>query len=325
MEISISYYGIDVSEGTLEIAIQNTDTTWQTKTVSNSIDAIDDWLSSLDLSKSHFVFEYTGTYSSRLAYCLDLLSAKFSILSPKQSKGFADSLKKVAKTDRQDARTLCLYGQKMCPEITVLPDEKLAQKRQKYKHLAILKADKHAFSNRLHALSYQPNADKSVLKSTQEIITFLEVQIQSIQQEVFTIDDDESKRIEELMLSVVGIGKASAQAIITATNGLKDFQNAKQVAKFLGVSPTDRQSGTSIKGKGSISKSSVGYVRSILYVAAHAAKKHNKACKDIYQRLRQKGKSHKVAIIAVIHKLVIQVVAVVKSNTVFDNNFASAK
>ena len=138
MENSTEYYGIDVSEGSLQIATQNTDNTWQEKAISNTIDAIDVWLSSLDLSRSHFVFEYTGTYSSRLAYCLNLSAAKFSILAPKQSKGFADSLKKVAKTDRQDAHTLCLYGQKMSPEITVLPDEEWAQKRQKHKHLAIL-------------------------------------------------------------------------------------------------------------------------------------------------------------------------------------------
>lgn len=325
MENTMQYYGIDVSESSLQIATQNTAAIWEEKSIDNTLVEINTWLSNLDLSNTHFVFEYTGTYSSRLAYCLNLLTAKFSILAPKQSKGFADSLKKVAKTDRQDAHTLCLYGQKMRPEITVLADEKLAQKRQKHKHLAILKADKHAFSNRLHALNYDPNADKTVLKSTQEIITFLESQIQSIQQEVFTIDDDESQRVEDLMTSVVGIGKTSAQAIIVATNGLNDFDNAKQVAKFFGVSPTDKQSGSSIKGRGSISKSGVGYVRSILYVAAHSAKRYNNACKDIYQRLRAKGKSHKVAIMAVVHKLVVQVFAVVKSNTLFNNNFALTK
>ena len=100
---------------------------------------------------------------------------------------------------------------------------------------------------------------------------------------------------------------------------------AEAVSKFFGVCPTDKQSGSSLKGRGSISKSGVSYVRSILYVAAHSAKRYNNACKDIYQRLRAKGKSHKVAIIAVVHKLVIQLVAVVKNNTIFDNNFGLAK
>ena len=228
MENPIQYYGIDVSESTLQISTQKTDGLWQEHLINNTVTEIEAWLSVLNLSKSHFIFEYTGTYSSRLAYSLNLVTAKFSILNPKQSKGFSDTLKKVSKTDRQDAKTLCFYGQKMNPDTTVLADEKITQKRQKHKHLAILKADKHAFSNRLHALSYEPNADKTVLRSTEEIIAFLDNQIQSIQEEVFTIDDAESQRIQDLMTSVVGIGKTSAQAIIVATNGLNDFQNAKQ-------------------------------------------------------------------------------------------------
>jgi transposase len=325
MEIAKKYYGIDVSEASLQISTQNTDGTWSDFRIDNTIKEIEGWVTNLNMEEIHFVFEYTGTYSNRLAYCLTLLSGQFSILNPKQSKGFADTLKKVAKTDRQDARILYLYGQKMNPEITVLASVELTQKRQKYKHLAILKADKHAFSNRLHALSYDPNADQTVVKSTQEVIDFLELQIMSIQQEVFTIGEDDFKRIYELMTSVVGIGDASAQALIVATNGFNDFDNAKQLAKFIGVSPTDRQSGSSVKGRGKITKSGVGYVRSVLYVAAHSAKKYNNVCKDIYTRLRAKGKSHKVAIIAVVHKLIIQLFAVVKSNTVFDNNFTVAK
>ena len=97
----------------------------------------------------------------------------------------------------------------MQPLSTILPDEDLQRKRQKYKHLTVLKVDKQAFMNRLHALSYEPNADKMVLKSTQEIIDFLECQIQTIMTEIFTIDDIEFKRIENLMMQVVGIGKAS--------------------------------------------------------------------------------------------------------------------
>lgn len=325
METTKKYYGIDVSEASLQISTQNMDGTWSDFSIGNTIKEIEECLVNLNMSEIHFVFEYTGTYSNRLAYCLTLLSAQFSILNPKQSKGFADTLKKVAKTDRQDARILYLYGQKMNPELTVLASVELMQKRQKYKHLAILKADKHAFSNRFHALSYDPNADQTVIKSTQEVIDFLELQIRTIQQEVFTIGEDDFKRIYELMTSVVGIGDASAQALIVATNGFNDFDNAKQLAKFIGVSPTDRQSGSSVKGRGKITKSGVGYVRSILYVAAHSAKKYNNVCKDIYTRLRTKGKSHKVAIIAVIHKLIIQLFAVVKSNTVFDNNFTIAK
>ena len=325
MENNFEYYGIDVSAKTLQIAYQQSDGTWIDESIINEIYEIEAWLSKIDLTKSWFIFEYTGTYSHRLGYCLNLSDSRFSILTPQQSKGFSQSLKKIAKTDKQDARSLALFGQKMTPIQTVTADESLHQKRQKYKHLSSLKANKQTFSNKMHALSYDPLADKTVTDSTLEIIDFLELQIQKIHQELFTIGDDEFNRIEKLMLQVTGIGKASAQALIIATNGFKDFDDSKQVSKFIGTAPTNRQSGTSINAKGVINKSGICYVRTTLYLAAMNAVRFNNACKDLYIRLRAKGKPFKVAIVAAINKLIKQLFAVVKNNSAFDNNLCLAK
>jgi len=60
-------------------------------------------------------------------------------------------------------------------------------------------------------------------------------------------------------------------------------------------------------------------------MAARSARKYNLACKAIYDRLRLKGKPHKVAMMAVVHKLTKQVFAVVKNETPFDNLLANAK
>lgn len=105
----------------------------------------------------------------------------------------------MSKTDKQDARCLALYGKQMQPVLTILPDEKLHQKQQQYKHLAILRQDKRNFINRLHALNYDSKADKIVLKSTQDMIDFLETQIQLLEQQIYTIDDQEANRILKLM------------------------------------------------------------------------------------------------------------------------------
>ena len=321
-----TYYGIDVSKDKLQIANQaNASGGWQDLEIANEIENIDAFLSTIDLATAHFVYEYTGNYGHRLTYCLELLQAKFSILSPQQSKGFALSLKTTSKTDKSDARMLCLYGQKMNPSLTKVPSLDLHQRRQKYTYLGSLKTDKQAFENRKHALLFDPKAAQSVLKSIETMLVILQEEIQSIQQEIFTIDDQQNQQLHDLMTSVVGIGPLSATAIIVATNGLSNFDNVKQVAKFLGVCASDNQSGSSVFGKRSIVKSGNAFVRATLYMAAQSAKKYNHACKEIYQRLRANGKAHKVAMMAVVHKLIKQVFAVVKNNTPFDNNFALAK
>jgi transposase len=319
------YLGIDISKDKLQIAYQNSQNIWQDSVITNEHDAIEDWITKLNLETSHFVFEYTGTYTHPLTYCLELLQAKFTIITPKQSKGFSLSMKATSKTDKSDARLLCLYGQKHEPEITTLPSEKIHKKRQKYNYFITLKADYQSFKNRLHALSFDRKADNSVINSIQKMISTIGNEIEILQKEIFTIDDDENQHLKELMTSVVGIGEVSANAIIIATNGLKDFDNIKQVSKFLGIAPSDYNSGSSVRGNRAIVKSGLSYVRNTLYMAARSAKKYNIACKDIYERLRAKGKPHKVAMMAVVHKLLKQLVAVVKSNTFFDNNYQVAK
>ena len=71
--------------------------------------------------------------------------------------------------------------------------------------------------------------------------------------------------------------------------------------------------------KKSVVKSGNGLLKATLYMAAPSARKYNLACKDIYDRLRMKGKTHKVAMMAVVHKLIKQVFAVVKNETPFNN------
>ena len=68
-----------------------------------------------------------------------------------------------------------------------------------------------------------------------------------------------------------------------------------------------------------MTKKGASQLRACLYNAARSAKRYNNACKAIFKRLRQKGKPYKVAMMAVIKKLLQQVFAVVKSNTKFDN------
>jgi transposase len=128
METIYQHYGVDVSQSSLQIALLKADGTWEETSIANEIFAIDTFLSGIDLNKSWFVFEYTGTYSQRLTYCLNLSEAHFSILTPQQSKGFSQSLKKIARTDKEDARSLALYGQKMTPVQTVIADESLHQR-----------------------------------------------------------------------------------------------------------------------------------------------------------------------------------------------------
>ena len=320
-----NYIGIDVSKDTLQTASQDSVGHWKDGKVSNSIEAINEWLDTA-APDSFFVFEYTGTYSCRLAYCLSLREADFAVLTSNQSSGFFKTLKNTSKTDKVDARNLYRYGIKMQPEATELPDEELHRKKMKFKHLSLLKDDLRAYENRLHSIGFDPRSDASVKQSIENTILFFQTQISDLEEEIFKEDGGEPDftRIEKMMRTVKGIGKESAKGISLATGGLKNFDNPKAVSKFLGVCPSNKESGK-FKGKASIPKSGNAFVRKTLFMAARSARQYNNVCKELYERLRAKGKSYKVAIIAVVHKLVHQAFYAVKNDKPFDNNFNIAK
>ncbi|TAG21532.1 MAG: IS110 family transposase [Cytophagales bacterium] len=304
MNQSITYYGVDVSKDLLHISYQTgTDANGQAQfsyqKLPNEVPTIEQWATQLP-TNAQVIFEHTGTYSARLGWVLALQGRPFSILTPSQSKGFALTLKSISKTDRQDASLLAHYGQVFQPLATELASETLHQLRQQQKHLNDLKISQQALANQLHALSYDPRASKKVTDSLLVLQQSYWTQIAAFEQDLDTLSQDELQLICERMQRVSGIGPGSATALCVTTNGLRDFESAKAVAKFIGIAPSQYQSGTSVNRRGRMARTGMGYVRGLLYMAARSARRYNLACKALYERLRAKGKCHKVAMVAVI-------------------------
>lgn len=329
MNKPIIYYGVDVSKDLLHISYQtgldaNGQPQWSYQKLPNQLDQIESWVASLPTG-TQLIFEHTGTYSARLGWVLAIHQQPFSIITPSQSKGFATTLKSISKTDRQDATLLARYGAVFQPSESVLADEALHQLRQQHKHLNNLRVSQHAVANQLHALSYDPRASQKVKASLLVLQQSYLTQISLFEDELDQMSQAQLQTIAERMQRVKGIGPASAQALCTATNGLAHFESAKALAKFVGVAPTQTQSGSSVRVRGRMARTGLGYVRGILYMAARSARRHNLACRALYERLRSRGKCHKVAMVAVMNKLLHQLFAVVKTNVEFINGFGLPK
>jgi transposase len=91
----------------------------------------------------------------------------------------------------------------------------------------------------------------------------------------------------------------------------------------LGITPTIRLSGSSVRRRSRISKVGNKKLRNLLFLCAFSAFKHNKACREIYEHITNKGKSKKLALIAVANKLLKQVFAIAKSGNPYDETFVS--
>jgi transposase len=177
--------------------------------------------------------------------------------------------------------------------------------------------------NQRHAYEQLPpvHQQKIILDTYQNTENQFDKQIEELQNSITDLDshDEDLDQTRQLMTTVKGIGEKTANVILSKTQGIKRFDNHKQLSKFAGIAPTEKSSGTSVRGRRGINRSGNATLRKALYCATWSALRGNKACKALYDRLRTKGKPVKVALIAVANLLLRQIFAVVTSQKPFDN------
>ena len=123
------------------------------------------------------------------------------------------------------------------------------------------------------------------------------------------------------LTTIPGLGNKTAAMLIVITDGFKKFSSHKQLSAYVGISPRIFESGSSIRGKAKVCKMGMSRIRALLYVCAWSAKRCNKACKELYDRLLQKGRAKKQALIAVANKLLKQAFAIAISNEKYIDNY----
>ena len=318
-----TFIGIDISKDSFSAALGQHNDKWQVRDYKNDSQGFAQLFKDLNtVNNPHLVLEATGNYSMGLTFAACDANITVSVLNPKQSSGFIQGVMlSTTKTDHQDACALALYGYANQPTPFQPPSDKILTVRQLATLLRQLKKDKSAVDNRLHALAYHVAPLDFVWQSLEQQQQCLQDQIEQVKNKLNTASREAYEQAYELALSVKGIGPATAEAILSATNAFEHFDNAKQVAKAIGVCPSRYESGSSVKRRGSITKTGDPNLRALLYMGARSAKRYNPACKALYERLRHKGKCHKVAMIAVCNKMVRQLFAVIKSQQPYQADF----
>ena len=266
------------------------------------------------------VMEATGSYHCHLAYYLVSAGIACCVVNPLSAKSFASAQMLRSKTDKADAKMLSAYGRSLQPALWQPLPEVIVELQQLLGLLDGYIQQRTATQNRLHSLPYQPRHSQTALQSLQKTLDHLQTEIADLEAACEKLVKAHYAETFENLTSIPGVGKKTATQLIASTQGFENFDNAKQVIAFIGLAPRTFQSGTSVKGKGHICKWGKGQLRKLLYMCAIRAKQLNKTCKDLYERLRTKGKPHRVAMIAVANKLIKQAFAIVKKRTKYKEN-----
>ena len=287
------------------------------------------WLDAckVNLTTSLTVMEATGVYWENLAFFCVEEGAKVSVVNPKQIKHFAHTNLRRSKTDPLDADLIARFGTTMNPSVWNPPDPLLEELRQiareRDSFVNMLTEEK----NRVHALQNCANPSKVVLTFHKQTINHLERQVKKLEK---GFKDKLAKKPTlqqkvDLLKSIPGIGDISAGILLTESNEFSTFTSAKQLAAYAGISPCQNKSGISVSKKIKISKIGNPRIRNILYLDAVTCIRFNPLLKKFYERLRNKGKPAKIALIAVARKLLHMIYAIVKSGKPFDPYYISKK
>ena len=125
----------------------------------------------------------------------------------------------------------------------------------------------------------------------------------------------------DLLKSIPGIGQTTAALILGELGSVETFESAKQLAVYIGLSPREHSSGSSVRGKTQLSRTGSGRLRKAFYMPAIVAKQHNPITRAFCLRLATRGKNKMQIIEAAMRKLVHLVYGILKSSRPFAPHF----
>lgn len=311
-------FGIDISKHTFDVV----DSDGNHYQFSNNFKHFLKFLKLLD-SHSQCVMEATGYYHYQLAYFLAEHNIRVAVENPLSIKRFIQIKLSKVKTDKSDARMICLYGQHMELQPWKGPSSRQLECLQMLSLLDTYTRQSTALQNKIQSLQALSNPSKTVVTSIKRNLRNLQKEMTSIEEQLTEIVKADHRQTLTKLQSIPGLGRKTAIMLLVMTDGFNRFENASQLCSYTGLTPVIRQSGTSINGRARISKIGNAKLRSLLFMCSLTACKHNKACKEIFERITNKGKSKKLALMAVCNKLLKQAFAIAKSELEYDPAYRS--
>ncbi|WP_028374940.1 IS110 family transposase [Leeuwenhoekiella sp. MAR_2009_132] len=274
-------------------------------------------------SDSLVVMEATGYYHYRLAHFLYKKDFTVSVVNPLSVKRFIQMKLSKIKTDKSDAKAICEYA--LFNEVTVynaLSDVQ-AECLQLFRLMDSYLKKRTATKNKLHGEEVLGTPSKYVYRSLKRDLKHLNKEVKGIEDRLLELVKQDQQQQLTLLTSIPGIGIKTALFLVVITDGFSKFEKASQLCSYVGVTPTIRESGSSVRGRSRISKMGNKKLRNLLFLCAFNACKYNQGSKEIYDRIVAKGKSKKLALIAVANKFLKQAFAIAKSGLPYDENYVS--
>jgi transposase len=287
------HVGVDIAKAAFAVRLLNENLTY-----ANTPEGHAGFIKALP-EAAHIVCEATGGYERALVQALHDAGVAVSVINPRQVRDYARAKGLLCKTDRVDAAILADYGATLRPELDQAPTA--AQLK-----LAALVSARQDLLEMLRAEAGRAeHLDVPVLKRQHAArVRLLEKQLAALDRELAESIAADSRLAAKAarLQTVAGVGPVLAHTVLGLMPELGQL-GAPQAAALAGVAPFARDSGDH-KGRRHIAGGRSA-VRRVLYMAAVCASQHNRILHDYYHALLARGKPVKVALTAVMRKLIV--------------------
>lgn len=307
-----STVGIDVGKDTLVIHRLPDKATLEVGNTKAGLSTLLRWLGREEGLR--VVFEPTGPYHRLLEKTLAAADIAMIKVNPRQARRFAEAIGRLAKTDRVDAAMLARLGATL--DLKALPPK--SEMLHDLKELQVARQGR--MRDRVALLVRLQHASLSLLKhqlrlSIRQVEGHL-AEIDAAILEAIRADEALSQRFD-ILISIPGIGPVAACAMLIEMPELGTME-ARQAAALAGLAPITRQSGK-LNGHAHIRGGRAG-LRKSLYMPAIVAARFNAELSEKYQKLTTSGKATKIAITAIMRKLIVLANALLRDNRKWTQN-----
>lgn len=299
--------GIDVSKERLDVYIEGPSGASRMQ-VTNNARGIKSLLEAIPPG-SVVALEATGRYEAKVRHAMDASGMDVRVQNPRLVRRLAEGLGVQAKTDLIDAQLLARTAD-LCA-----PNAPRSKEREQLADLGrtieTLKRERTGHMKRMKSPGFSQVAAKAlgcIIRAIEREIAKLEAAF------VKEVASTQLGSAYELARSVPGVGAVLARVAICELPEDLSGWSVRQIAAYAGLAPMDNASGKK-QGPAKLPKHGNMHLKAALYMPAMAAMTHNTWATELYLKLRAKGKAHQQAIVAVMRKLLLHIVAVLKRGT----------
>ncbi|WP_034996135.1 IS110 family transposase [Beijerinckia mobilis] len=301
------FVGIDVSKDRLDVHLRPSGEAF---CVSREAKGLDNLVNRLEgLSVALVVLEATGGFETTVAATLAGIGLPLCVVNPRQIRDFARAMGRLAKTDTLDTEVIALFAERVQPEARPLPEPVRS-------HLAELVGRRRQI---IEMIGMETNrsrqaVDEHLAQGLAGHIAFLQKELDAVDQDIGdAIKNSRAWReTEALLKSVPGIGDVTARTLLAELPELGTISRHK-IAALVGIALINRDSGL-MRGRRAIAGGRTS-VRAVLYMAALTAIRRRSPFRAFYDQLTARGRPKKVALVAVMRKLLTILNAILRDRT----------